>query len=502
MQKLETSLVFQASMIIQPLKFPEILICCRYWMLEIVKGAKEFNIPTIRANRKLVGYVNGGLQDPSALIFVPDWGNEKSQPLSTKFNYPSLSGIYRTKNDDDISKQITSVELTRIFMQRLKKYNPVLEAAVTYTEESANQQAKDADKLLAREVYLGPLHGIHYGLKDIISVPHYKTTWGSTTFKDQVLDTKAWVYKRLKSAVAVLVTKLVTGLLAYDDIWFGGRTRNPWNIEEFTTSSSSGPAACTPAGMVLFAIGSETVGSMTLPTAHCGVVGLRPTFGSVGRTGDKLGPVCRSAVVLDAIRGNDSNYLSSRDILLEDHFLVDITKLTVGYVDDAEMEVFVHVLESKGVSMVPFKLNYTVDFVQGILDMLAHFDEWQRSRKDDDYKSQSQWPPELHRARIFPAVDYIQRARGRLIREVRDSFSVDAFIGNAADWERVCMGNLVGMPVIVVPTGFTNISDPPCSNCLRKIAMTTGIYLPLIRITSCALALAMAYQSVTDHHKK
>ncbi|KAB2609021.1 glutamyl-tRNA(Gln) amidotransferase subunit A-like [Pyrus ussuriensis x Pyrus communis] len=430
-------------------------------MLEIVKCAKKFNIPTIRANRKLVGSVNGGLQDPSALIF----------PLSTKFNYPSLSGIYRPKNDDDIafmtisltfhsccyeidiyqvlklgelikSKQITSVELTRIFIQRLKRYNPILEAVVTYTEELANQQAKGADKLLARGVYLCPLHGIPYGLKDIISVPHYKTTWGSTTFKDQVLNTETWFF-----------AKLVTGLLAYDDIWFGGRTRNPWNIKEFTIGSSSGPAACTSAGMVSFAIGSETVGSMTLPASCCGVAALHLTFGFVGRTG-----------IISLSKSLDPNDLSSRDILLEDHFLVDITKLTVRYVDDAEMEV-VHVLESKGVNMVPFKLNYIVDSVQGIVnftmdvDMLAHFDEWQRSRKDDDCESQSQWPPELHRARIFPAVDHVQVF-------LIDSFSVDAFIGDATDWERVCMGNLVGMPVIV------------------------------------ALALAMAHQPVTDHHKK
>ncbi|KAM1097622.1 hypothetical protein ACFX15_014509 [Malus domestica] len=468
-------------------------------MLEIVKGAKEFNIPTIRASKKLVGYV---LQ---------------------------IGELIKTK-------QITSPELTRIFMQRLERYNHVLEVVVTYTEELANQQAKDADELLAQGVYLGHLHMIPYGLKDIISVPHYKTTWGSTTFKDQVLNTEAWVYKRLKSARVVLVAKLVTGSLAYDDIWFGGRTRNPWNIEEFTTGSSSGHAACTSAGKVPFVIGSKTVGSMTLPATRCGVAALRPTFGSVGRTGvmslseslDKLGPVCRSvadcAVVLNAIRGNDPDDLSSRDIPLEDPFSIDITKLTVRYVDDTKMEV-VHVLESKGVNIVHFKLNYTLDSVQGIVnfmmdmdivhleeypvgtfpgqrahsslrDMLAHFDEWQRSRKDDDYESQSQWPPELRRARIFPA-----RARGRLIREVRDNFSVDAFIGDAVDWERVCMGNLVGMPVIVGPAGFTNIYDPPCSNCLRKTAMTTGIYAPPHQ-DHIALALAMAYQSVPDHHKK
>ncbi|XP_059438986.1 uncharacterized protein LOC132171631 [Corylus avellana] len=503
-------------------------------ILEIVKGAKEFNIPIIRANRKLVASVNGGLHNPSSLVFnIPEWDNEQPQRISKRFNYPSISGTKRPENEEDIAfmsvlelgeliktKQITSEELTHIFLQRLKRYNNVLEAVVSYTEELAYKQAKEADKLLARGMYLGPLHGIPYGLKDIISVPKFKTTWGSKTFKDQVLDIEAWVYKRLKAAGAVLVAKLVSGSLAYDDIWYGGRTRNPWNIEEFSTGSSAGPAACTSAGMVPFAIGSETAGSITYPATRCGVTALRPTFGTVGRTGvmsiseslDKLGPFCRSAtdctIILDAIRGRDPDDPSSRDSPLNDPFLVDITKLTVGYLDDAEMEV-VHVLASKGVNVLPFKLNYTVNSVQGILnftmdvDMLAHFDEWQRSGQDNDYEAQDQWPIELRRARMIPAVDYVQaqRARGKLIREVRESFTVDAIIGNATDWEKVCMGNLVGMPVIVVPTGFKKIENPPSSTSRRRTTITTGIYAPPHH-DHIALALAMAYQSVTDHHKQ
>ncbi|KAK4569304.1 hypothetical protein RGQ29_004631 [Quercus rubra] len=502
-------------------------------ILEIVKGVKELNIPIIRANRKLVASVNGGLHNPSVLVFNPEWSTEQPQSIGKRFHYPSLIGTKRPKNEEDIAfmsvlelgeliktKQITSKELTRIFLQRLKRYNHVLEAVVSYTEELAYKQAKHADELLARGVYLGPLHGIPYGLKDIISVPHYKTTWGSKTFKDQVIDIEAWVYKRLKAAGAVLVAQLVAGSLAYDDIWYGGRTRNPWNIEEFTTGSSAGPAACTSAGMVPFAIGSETAGSITYPAARCGVTALRPTFGSVGRTGvmsiseslDKLGPFCRSAtdctVILDTIRGRDPGDLSSRDSPLDDPFLVDITKLTVGYLDDAEMEV-VRVLASKGVNVIPFNLNYTVDSVQGILnftmdvDMLSHFDKWQRSGQDDDYEAQDQWPIELRRARMIPAVDYVQaqRARGKLIQEVREIFTVDAFIGNATDWEKVCMGNLVGLPLIVVPTGFKNISNPPSSGSRRRTTITTGIYAPPHH-DHIALALAMAYQSVTDHHKQ
>jgi len=500
---------------------------------EMEDGAKEFNVLAFRENRKLVASENGGLHNPSVLLFKSSWNGDSMKSEAITFDYPRASAVHRPSNDEDIAfmsvielgelirtKQITSRELTDVFLRRLKRYNPVLEAVVTYTEDLAYKQAKEADDLLAQGKYLGPLHGIPYGLKDIIAVPHYKTTWGSRTFKNQVLDTEAFVYKRLKSAGAVLVAKLVTGSLAYDDIWFGGRTRNPWNIEEFSTGSSAGPAASTSAGMVPFAIGSETAGSVTYPAARCGVTALRPTFGTVARTNvmsiseslDKLGPFCRSAVdcaiVLDAIRGKDAGDPSSREVALGDPFRVDITKLTVGYLDDAEMEV-VDVLSSKGVKMVPFKLNYTVESVQSILnitmdvDMLAHFDNWQREGHDDDYEAQDQWPVELRRARLVPAVDYIQaqRARGKLIKEVRDGFTIDAFIGNVTDWERVCLGNLVGMPVVVVPTGLKSIKDPPKGGTKRRTTVTTGIYAPPDH-DHIALALAMAYQSVTDHNKQ
>ncbi|KAG8638563.1 glutamyl-tRNA(Gln) amidotransferase subunit A isoform X2 [Manihot esculenta] len=494
-------------------------------VVEVAKDAVEFNLPIIRSNRRLVASENGGLHNPSCLVFNPEWTHKHVDNTSKRFQYPALPGIRRPKSEEDIAfmsilelgelirtNQITSHELVQIFLQRLKRYNPVLEAVITSTDELAYKQAKEADELIAKGVYLGPLHGIPYGLKDIIAVPGYKTTWGSRSFKDQVLDIEAWVYKRLRSAGAVLVAKLVSGSLAYDDIWFGGRTRNPWNIEEFSTGSSAGPAASTSAGLVPFAIGSETAGSITFPASRCGVTALRPTFGTVGRTGDKLGPFCRSAadcsVVLDAIRGKDPDDLSSRDIPFRDPFSIDIRKLTVGYMDDAEMEV-VHVLKAKGVNMVPFKLNYTVDSVQGILnftmdvEMLAHFDEWQRTGQDDIYEAQDQWPTELRRSRVISAVDYVQaqRARRKLIEEVKKSFTVDAFIGNATDWEKVCLGNLVGLPVIVIPTGLKNISNPPSKGTRRRTTINTGIYARPDH-DHIALALAIAYQSVTDHHKQ
>uniref|UniRef100_A0ACD5XML4 Uncharacterized protein n=1 Tax=Avena sativa TaxID=4498 RepID=A0ACD5XML4_AVESA len=500
---------------------------------EMEDGAKEFNVPAFRENRKLVALENGGLHNPSVLVFKSSWSGKTKAKENKRFEYPHTSTVHRPSNDEDTAfmsivelgelirtKKITSRELTDVFLRRLKRYGTVLESVITCTDDLAYWQAKEADDLLEQGKYLGPLHGIPYGLKDIIAVPQYNTTWGSETFKNQVIDMEAFVYKRLKSAGAVLVAKLVTGSLAYDDIWFGGRTRNPWNIEEFSTGSSAGPAASTSAGMVPFAIGSETAGSITYPAARCGVTALRPTFGTVARTGvmsiseslDKLGPFCRSAVdcaiVLDAIRGTDAGDPSSREISLEDPFHVDITKLTVGYLDSAEMEV-VNALSAKGAKLVPFKLNYTVESVQSILnitmdvDMLAHFDNWQREGNDDAYEAQDQWPVELRRARLIPAVDYIQaqRARGRLIREVQESFTVDAFIGNVTDWELVCVGNLVGMPVMVVPTGFKSIEHPPKGGERRRTTVTTGIYAPPDH-DHIALALAMAYQSVSNHHKQ
>ncbi|KAM3333436.1 hypothetical protein ACQJBY_028495 [Aegilops geniculata] len=417
---------------------------------EMENGAKEFNVPAFRENRRLVAIKDGGLHDPSVLVFKSSWSwSSKSKVKGSEiFDYPQTSMTQRPSNDEDIAfmsiielgelirtKKITSRELTDVFLRRLKRYGAVLESVITYTEDLAYKQAKEADDLLEQGKYLGPLHGIPYGLKDIIAVPEYNTTWGSKTFKNQVIDMEAFVYKRLKSAGAVLVAKLVTGSLAYDDIWFGGRTRNPWNIEEFSTGSSAGPTASTSAGMVSFAIGSKTAGSITYPAARCGVTALRPSFGTIARTGvmslseslDKLGPFCRSAadcaIVLDAIRGADAGDPSSREIALEDPFHVDITKHTVGYLDSAEMEV-VKVLSAKGAKLVPFKLNYTVESVQSILnitmdvDMLAHFDNWQREGHDDDYEAQDQWPVELRRARLVPAVDYVQAQRAHREREV------------------------------------------------------------------------------------
>ncbi|XP_002983983.2 uncharacterized protein LOC9644225 isoform X2 [Selaginella moellendorffii] len=500
---------------------------------EMAEGAKALNIPGFQRNRNQVGYPDGGLTNAPVLVFDPSMNEADFTGPDTKFSYPSLaSGISRPSTDEDLafmtilelgallkSKQVTSVELVKVFSERLKRYDSTLKAVVTYTEELAQAQSLAADKLLQQGTYLGPLHGIPYGLKDTIAVPGYRTTWGSTSFKDQFFNEEAFVYTRLKEAGAVLIAKLATGSLAYDDIWFGGRTRNPWNIEEFSTGSSCGPAAATSAGTIPFAIGSETAGSISYPAARTGVTAFRPTFGMVSRwqimslseSLDKIGPFGRSiedcTIVLDVLRGKDPRDLSSKNIKLKDPFSIDAKKLTVGYLPDAEMEV-VRILKEQGVKMVPFDLKYSVDSAQQILnftmdvDMLAHFDHWQRAGLDDAYEAQDQWPVELRRARLISAVDYVQaqRARHKLISEVLEALKgIDAFIGNATDWEKVAVGNLVGMPVAIIPAGLKSIQNPPPEGTRRRTTVTAGIYARPYG-DSEVLALAMAFQKVTKHH--
>ncbi|HSC37388.1 MAG TPA: amidase, partial [Chitinophagaceae bacterium] len=215
------------------------------------------------------------------------------------------------------SRKISSVELTRFFLDRLKKWGDTLLCVVTLTEDTALQQARQADEEIKKGIYRGPLHGIPYGLKDLFAVKGYKTTWGAAPYKDQVIDEDAFVYRQLRKAGAVLCAKLTLGALASGDNWYGGKTRNPWNLANGSSGSSAGPASATSAGLLPFAIGTETWGSIVSPSHNCGVVGLRPTFGSVSRSGamvlawslDKVGPICRSAedaaIVFYYIKGAD-----------------------------------------------------------------------------------------------------------------------------------------------------------------------------------------------------
>src|SRR5215207_6857838 len=248
------------------------------------------------------------------------------------YSIPQLSALIK-------SKKISSVALTRFFIERLKKWGDTLQSVITLTEDLAMEEARLADKELAEGKYRGLLHGIPYGLKDLFAVKGYKTTWGSTPYKDQVIDENAYIYIRLKDAGAVLCAKLSLGALAYDNKWFGGFTRNPWNLQQGSSGSSAGSAAATVAGLLPFTIGTETLGSIVSPSNRCGATGLRPTFGTVSRSGamvlcwtlDKTGPICRSAedaaIVYYHIKGTDGKDGSAIDHAFNYSSKTDLKKL-------------------------------------------------------------------------------------------------------------------------------------------------------------------------------
>src|SRR5579863_3147063 len=279
-----------------------------------VKDGLRFSIPAVRR--------------PANLEDVAFW------------SIPQLAQLIRTR-------QVSSVELTQMYLGRLHKYNPKLNCVVTFLDDLAMAQAKQADAEIASGKYKGPLHGIPWGAKDIITVKGYKTTWGSDAYKDQVLDNEASVVEMLRDAGAVLLAKLTTGELAQGDHWFGGITKNPWNLAEGSSGSSAGPASATAAGCVAFGIGSETSGSILSPSARCGITGLRPTFGRISRYGvmtlswtqDRLGPLCRyaedCAVVMSVIAKPDGRDLSVSELPFNWNSRFDWKKLRVGYLRDA-----------------------------------------------------------------------------------------------------------------------------------------------------------------------
>jgi len=241
------------------------------------------------------------------------------------------------------TRQASSVELTRMYLDRLARFGPQLEAVITLTEELALQQARRADAELARGVYRGPLHGVPWGAKDLLAEDQYRTTWGAKPYEEQVIPYDATVVRRLEDAGAVLVAKLTLGALAMGDVWFGGRTRNPWDLEQGSSGSSAGSASATVAGLVAFAIGTETLGSIVSPSTRCGATGLRPSFGRVSRHGamalswsmDKIGPLCRTvedcALVFAAIQGTDGKDPTVRDVPFDWDATLPISSLRVGY---------------------------------------------------------------------------------------------------------------------------------------------------------------------------
>jgi len=418
------------------------------------------------------------------------------------------------------SRKVSSVELTKMYLDRLKRYGPALNCVVTLTEDLAMAQAKRADEEIASGHYRGPLHGIPWGVKDLLATRGIRTTWGAEPYKDQIFDANATVVERLEEAGAVLVAKLSLGALAMGDWWFNGQTRNPWNIDEGSSGSSAGSAAAVAAGLVGFAIGTETHGSIISPCTRCGVTGLRPTFGRVSRYGamalswsmDKIGPIARSvedcALVFNVIHGSDGRDATVVDLPFDWDPYAKVTDLRVGYLKsafEAERENKAYddqtlaAMRSLGFNLIPIELpDYPVSFISFILqaEAAAAFDELTRSNRDDLLTRQEEvsWPNSFRAARFIPAVEYIQANRVRtLIMQAMAELmgKVDVYLApTRGQSPNLLLTNLTGHPAVVVPNGFS-AEGRPCSS------MT---FIGRLYDEANLLAIAKTYQDATDFH--
>ncbi|MFQ6037873.1 MAG: amidase [Candidatus Aminicenantales bacterium] len=418
------------------------------------------------------------------------------------------------------TRQVTSEALTKLYLERLKRYGPRLECVITLTEALALKQAKKADEEIANGHYRGPLHGIPWGAKDLLATKGIRTTWGAKPYKNQVPDEDATVVARLEEAGAVLVAKLSMGALAWGDVWFGGKTRNPWNLEQGSSGSSAGSAAATAAGLVAFSIGTETWGSIVSPCTRCGTTGLRPTFGRVSRYGamalswsmDKIGPICRTvedcALVFDAIQGPDGKDLTVLDIPFRWDPELELNTIRVGYMKKAfereyrgkkNDQAALEVIRSLGVELTPFAPpEFPAESLAFILnaEAAAAFDELTRSGRDDLLVRQvaRAWPNVFRQARFIPAVEYIQanRLRTLLMKEMSERMKdFDVVVAPSFGGNILLVTNLTGHPTVVVPDGFDDKGNP-----------TSLSFIGNLFEEEKTLRLAQAFQQATGFHLK
>jgi Asp-tRNA(Asn)/Glu-tRNA(Gln) amidotransferase A subunit family amidase len=414
-----------------------------------------------------------------------------------------LSTLLRTR-------QVSATELTKLYLARLRRFDPLLKCVVTLTEELALKQAARADAELAAGIYRGPLHGVPWGAKDLIAYPGYPTTWGVPQFKERVIDDKATVAARLEHAGAVLVAKLSLGALAQGDQWFGGMTRSPWDPRTGSSGSSAGSASAVAAGLVGFALGSETLGSIVSPCRACGASGLRPTFGRVSRHGcmslawsmDKLGPIARSiedcALILDAIHGFDGLDPTAIDQPFAWPARRELRGIKVGYVERKDRPTVereeLKVLRRLGLSLVPISVpsDYPVQAVTLMLgtEAAAAFDEFTRKHVTEGLNS---WPGSFRQGQFVPAVEYLRAARVRtlLMRAMARLFEdVDLYVGG----NDLAITNLTGHPTAVLPDGFRDRNGREFPG---SITFTGRLY-----DESTLLAVANAYQQAVGTHLK
>lgn len=416
---------------------------------------------------------------------------------------------------------VSSVRLTELYLERLRRFGPDLQAVVTLTEELALEQARRADAELAEGRVRSPLHGIPWGAKDLLATRRYPTTWGAMPYRNQRIERDATVVERLEEAGAVLVAKLTLGALARGDQWYGGQTLNPWNLSQGASGSSAGPAAATSAGLVGFSVGSETVGSIVSPAARCGATGLRPTFGRVSRFGamplvwtmDKLGPLCRSAedcaIVLSAIQGPDGLDRSVRDVPFVWASGRGTGGIRVGYLEAAfraqagEEENEIAVLRSLsalglGLRTVSFPSTVPLAAIRLIVSVEAasFFDTLTRSGADDLLSEQGEvdWPNTFRAARLIPAVEYVQanRVRMMLIEALAEAWQeVDVVVAPTFADDVILGTNLTGHPSVTVPSGYRRDGTP------TSITFLGGLWKD-----AEVLTVAKAYQDATGYHRR
>jgi len=487
-----------------------------------------------REDLQAIRNLNMSNASPPALVFNP-------VPVGKEFDFVQSDPVFDLPQNIDLpsyrddlafytvaelatlirNRKITSVELTEFFLDRIDTYDMQLEAIITVTKERALEQAAQLDAELENGTYRGPLHGIPYGAKDLLAVKGYKTTWGAMPYKDQIIHETATVVSKLDEAGAVLIAKTTLGALAYGDIWFGGRTNNPWDLEQGSSGSSAGSASGTAAGLFPFAIGTETLGSIVSPSTRNGATGLRPSYGRVSRHGamalswsmDKIGPITRSvedaAIVFDAIQGPDGIDQSLIDLPFNYNAESDLSDLRIGYLKPAfERDYYnkerdnavLDVLRDMGVELIPIALP---EFQTGPLlitlyaEGAAAFDQLTLSNEDDlmQWQSPNAWPNTFRAARFIPAVEYINanRARYELIQKMEDEVmsQVDVYVTPAFGNANLLITNLTGHPSVVLPNGFTDDGRPTSITFTGDLFDEAGV-----------LRVAKAYQEATNHHKK
>jgi Asp-tRNA(Asn)/Glu-tRNA(Gln) amidotransferase A subunit family amidase len=425
---------------------------------------------------------------------------QKTRPDRDRFVRSKVDAGALPARDEDIAfaplthltrwveqRKISSERLTHLYLERLERFNPKLRCVITFTRELALAQAKKADEEIAAGKYRGPLHGIPWGGKDLLDTAGIATTYGAEPYRNRVPSKDAAVVKRLHEAGAVLVAKLSLGSLALNDIWFGGQTMNPWLLEEGSSGSSAGPGAATSAGLVAFAIGSETGGSIVGPSMRCGITGLRPTYGRVPRTGamtlcwslDKLGPMTRGVedamLVLQAISGPDAGDVSSVTSRLDFDSGASVRGLRVGYFpkwmkEDPATDVDRAALETvKKVGMIPVEVaipDWPYDSLNVILfaEGAAAFEDLTLSGELSQLKVQTldAWPNIFRQSRFLSAVDFVQadRFRRKVAMEMARVFSeVDLLLVPSLRDEMLTITNFTGHPSLTLRAGFVEVSE-------------------------------------------